>query len=92
VLQLDKFCRWKNKKTTKNKDDPLINFKMTNIVQAQFVKNSFNLVSNLGYKNNFENDLSEIKFLQKSTLSEVGRRPLSDNIQRGIPMKKKRNC
>jgi len=44
VLQLDKFCGWKNKKkTTKQKDDPLTNFKMTNIVQARFVKNSFNL-------------------------------------------------
>lgn len=87
VLQLVKFCGWKNKKrTTKKKDDPFINFKMTNIVQAQFVKKSFNL----GYKYNFEDDVSEINFLQKSALREVGRRPLSDNTQRGIPMKKKK--
>lgn len=76
VLELENFCGWKNKKrTTKNKDDPFINFKVSYIVQARFVKNSFNL----GYKYNFEDDISDINFLQKSALRNVGIRPSSDN-------------
>jgi len=86
VLPLDKFCDWKNKqRTTKNKDDPLINFKLTNIVQARFLKKSFNL----GYKCDFEDDNSEINFLQKSAFREVGRRPSSNKTQRGIPTNRK---
>lgn len=86
MLPLDTFCDWKNKKrTTKNKDDPFINFKLTNIVQARFVRNSFNL----WYKCDFEDDSSEINFLQKSAIREIGRRPASNNIRRGIPTDKK---
>uniref|UniRef100_A0A2S2NCQ6 DUF7869 domain-containing protein n=1 Tax=Schizaphis graminum TaxID=13262 RepID=A0A2S2NCQ6_SCHGA len=87
VLKLETFYQWKSKKkTTKKAGDPLTHFKLTNIVMVRFVKGSFSFE----YKTDFDEDLTELHFIQKSALKNMVNYPDNQKSQRGIKMSKKK--
>lgn len=87
VLRLETFYQWKSKKrTAKKAGDELTNFKLTDIVMVKFVKGSFSLE----YKTDFELDLSELDFIQKSAKKNMVNYPENEKNQRGIKISKKK--
>jgi len=87
VLRLETFYQWKSKKrTAKKTGDQLTNFKLTNIVMVRFVKGSFSLE----FKNDFDENLIKLDFVQKIALKNMVNYPDIQKSQRGIKMSKKK--